>query len=656
MNGLRCLFQPIRIGPVLIQNRIASSAHTTVLGKNYRPSEKHLYYYSERAKGGIGLIVMEGVRVHPTSGTSPGSICCWNRDRDSIAEFARIADGVHQHGTKIFCQLLHMGRQMRSFPGGSNLPLWAPSPLPSPTNKEIPHPMSLAEIDEVIAGFGLATEIVKDAGFDGIEIHGAHGYLVQQFLSPWSNQRSDEYGGSFENRLRFAKRVIDVVRKKAGSQMALGLRISADEFTDGGLTLHDVIKVVKEICAMGKVDFLSVSHCNYDYLSFCTMIPDMHFPMGSFVYLASGIRKEAEELPILAVARIVDPVQADRIIQDGHADLVCMTRATICDPEMPKKAREGRLAEIRSCVGCNQGCIGFVHRGLPISCLQNPAVGKEKEWGIGTLISSQRRKRVLVIGGGPAGMKAASLACQRGHEVSLLEKKSILGGNVFVAAKVPCRIDFNNIISFLVSELARFNVQVELNTEVDAKVVSDMAPDAVVIATGAVPVLPFFDKDGSIPTITVEEYLLEGTELGENVVFLDEDGTFRASGAIEFIADQGKQVYVVTPYVSVGVEIVEGSWVGLQQRLGYLGVEKLCTSKVTAARNGIIQIADIYSGRTKNLENITSIVGAANRQPNDGLFDQLQGIVDEIYLIGDSLAPRSTLEAIKEGYRVGRQL
>lgn len=651
MSSLPNLFNPLALGPVVIRNRIASSAHVTNFALDGFPTERHAYYLAEKAKGGIGLIIMEAMYVHPSTHARRTAIAGY--DPAIIPALKQVTSKVQEHGAKIFVQLLHMGRQMVSTE--SRLPIMAPSAIPSQSKKEIPHAMTEKEIEEIIKAFGESAQIAKEAGFDGVEIHGAHGYLIQQFLSPHTNKRTDRWGGSLDNRLRFALRIIDEVREVCGSDMAVGIRISGDEFTDGGLTLDEMQQMAVRLEATGKLNFINVSQCNYDGLSFATMIPDMHFPFGSFVYLAAGIKSVVADIPVFTVGRIIDPSHAEQILADNQADVVCMTRATLCDPELPNKAREDRLDDIRFCIGCNQGCVGMMHRGFPITCTQNPTVGLERELGSGTLAPAQRPKRVLVIGGGPAGMEAARVAAIRGHQVALWEKQSALGGNVVLASSIPARQELSGVVRYLSHELERLGVQIRLNTEGTAQLIEQEQPDAVIVATGARPLLPELEA-AEVKIVPVEDVVQGKTEVGQRVVLVDDDGHYRATSVAEYLAEQEKEVTLITPRTIEGSDIVQISWITQHARLRSAGVTIITGSGVSGTEGHSVLIEDLYSGDESELADIDSIVIAGVRQACDELFSELQGKVPEIYTIGDAMAPRSILEAVREGHLLARKL
>ncbi|MDP2950336.1 MAG: hypothetical protein Q8P22_12465, partial [Chloroflexota bacterium] len=389
------LFTPLKIGSFTVRNRILSTAHATGYGEDGLPSERHLYYWASKSKGGIGLICTEVQPVHPSAATAPMLIHAWKDD--CIAPFRKVVDGVHEYGAKIVAQLWHPGRSTSSAYDGQAA--WAPSPIASPLYMETPHEMTGEEIEEIVHSFGDCARRMREAGLDGVEIHAAHGYLIEQFISPTSNRRLDGYGGDEENRLRFAHEVIDAVRAAAGPDFTVGIRISGDQFEPGGLTIEDMKRIVPKLTASGKLDYVNVSLIG---MLGATIAP-MYIPPGRFVYLAAAI-KQVTDLPVFCIGRINDPVMAEEILANNQADIVGMTRANICDPELPNKARQGRLDEIRRCIACNEGCWGRITNAQPITCAINPSVGREKETEI---TPARLKKRVMVIGGGIAGMEAA---------------------------------------------------------------------------------------------------------------------------------------------------------------------------------------------------------------------------------------------------------
>ena len=370
------LFSPIKIGPRTVKNRIVSTGHLTGYAVDNMFTDRLIAYHRARARGGVGLIVTESTSVHPSYSIRRfPALHIYNHDDSIIPWLQKLADAVHEYDATIVEQLSHGGGTGKSAP---MWPLLAPSADIPETKCEMSRELEIDEIKEIVQAFGQAARRAKEGGLDGVEIHGGHGNLITQFMTPYSNRRTDEYGGSLENRLRFALEVIDCVRGNVGNDFIVGMRISGDELVDGGLTLEDMKKIAPILAA--KVDLFNVSFGHFsDYMSTAVMVSPMAIPLDAFVYLAAGI-KEVVDTPIITVSRINDPVLAEKILADGYADLVAMTRALLCDPELPSKAKEGRLEAIRTCIACNQGCIGRIDEGIPITCIQSPTAGREMEW------------------------------------------------------------------------------------------------------------------------------------------------------------------------------------------------------------------------------------------------------------------------------------
>jgi mycofactocin system FadH/OYE family oxidoreductase 2 len=644
------LFTPLQIGPITVRNRITYSAHSAYYGERVTgwPSERHVYYHSERAKGGVGLGVFEAVRVVPNTLSSARAVGGF--DPAALPAFRAVVEACHTHGMPLVAQLVHMGRQMTSTE--TRLPLYAPSAIPCGLNREIPHAMSQAEIAELVQAFGQSARMMREAGFDGVELHAAHGYLIQQFMSPFSNRRTDEYGGSLDNRLRFAQELIEEISAAIGSDRVLGLRLSADEFTEGGLTLDDTREIARRLEATGKIHYLSVSQCNYNPPSFPTMIPDETFPMGAFVYLASSIR-DVVRIPVFAVGRIKDPVQAEHIVADGHADMIIMTRALISDPELPNKAREGRFDDIRLCISCNQGCVGMIHAGKPMTCLQNPAVGYEKEWGVDTLAPAAIAKKVVVVGGGPAGMEAALVAARRRHQVVILERAGRLGGQINLVQQMPKRSDFVEVIRWRESQLRKLGVTVRLHTEATPEIVRAEHPDAVIVTTGSMPDLPAVPgADGRL--VSAAGVIAGTATVGERVLLVDEDNHWKGAGTADYLLDRGHQVEIITGYGDIGGGIPAVSLIPLKQRIYGKGATVTTHTRLKAVEGRDVVVCHTYGMHEHRIEDIDTIVYAGPDRADNALYRTLQQEFEAVYAAGDCYAPRRALDAIRDGHRIGR--
>lgn len=643
------LFSPLNIGHITLPNRIMMTAHTTLFNKDGMIGDQYVAYLAERAKGGTGAIVTGQQMVHPSSEHRLND--SFGFDERVIPTYRKLADALHEHGCKLIFQLGFAGRQTDS--SLSRVPLLAPSPIPCPACREIPKEIEPEEIADAVAGFGRVTANARAAGADGVEIHGATGYLVQQFLSPFSNHRTDEYGGSLENRLRFAFEVIDAVRAKAGPDLAVGIRLCADEFVPGGITLDEAKETASRIAASGKIDYISVTAGNYASIRSSLSLA-MDNPLGMFVYLASAI-KSAVNVPVVANTRIVDPMQAERILTDSHADIIGLARALICDPEFANKANTGRQEEIRHCVACNQGCFGRLFANKAISCLQNPAVGKERELGSDTLKPASVRKKVLVAGGGPAGMEAARLAAIRGHEVHLYEKTGELGGQVNLASHLPARQEFGNVVGFLSREMQRLKVQVHLGVEATPDIVTQASPTAVIVATGSRPNRPSVPGGDQENVVSSWEVIQGLKPVGQKVLLVDEDGHHHAVSVAEFLAQGGKEVEIVTKLPFVGFDLASSGEVGpSHRRLLSLNVKFTPFTMVKRIEGSSVVLANIYSGTESERTNVDTVVAICGNAADNSLYHALKGKVKELYLVGDCAAPRKAIDAIFDGGRVGR--
>ena len=648
------LFSPLKIGTVEVKNRLSFQPHLTNFAVDCLPSERHMYYWGERAKGGAGLIITEEMSVHPTDRAYEKLIDVYHAE--VLPGFKKITDYVHQYDAKIFAQINHNGQQCDGMI--SRLPVWAPSPVPDILFRETPKEMEPEDIEEVARYFSRSAIHVREGGFDGIEIQFGHSSLARQFLSPLTNHRSDEYGGALENRMRAPLKFIAAVRKAVGKDFTLGIRMCADEMIPGGLDLAQVQEIGALFEASGLIDFMDLSIATFYNLYLVE--GSMHTPLGYTIPLAAGMR-ERLKLPVFCTGRINDPVMAEKVLAAGQADMIGMCRGLICDPFLPKKALEGRMDDIRYCIGDNQGCIGRMGVNKLLGCVQNPAVGLEKQWGEGTLEKAAVKKKVFIVGGGPGGMWAAKMAGRRGHSVTLYDRNENLGGQVLTAMKGSGRDEFGVIIRNEKDQVGKTGAQVKLGVEVTAEQVLAEKPDVVIIATGSLPKQhPVGGADG--PSVFNVWQVLNGeAQVGQRVCLIDYDGHHRATSTAEFLADQGKSVHIITSSLFVGAEL------GPTQDL-YLSRQRLLKKGVTftpdiavmevGGEAGVKAIKgfNVYSNIWDEWGPFDSVVLAMGQKSDDALYTSLKGKVPELYRIGDSVAPRKVDMAIWEGHKIGREI
>jgi hypothetical protein len=653
-------FSPLQIGPVALRNRIFVPAHTTNYGEDNLPSDRHLAYHQARARGGAAMIVFEAIRVHRSSlGRRQGVN---GYDRAAIPRFARIARAVQAEGARLFGQVIHLGRHIDG--NFARTPSWSASAVPWSMTAPPPHPMTEDEIAAVIAAHGEVAANLAEAGLDGIELTMAHGHLLQQFLSPAVNQRSDSWGGSEENRMRLALECLRSVRRAVGAGVAVGLRVSADEFLEGGLTLPDMRRIVAKLCAAVPVDFVNVSHSAYHgSYTISTQMADMAFAPDAFHHLprgiAQGLREAGIAVPVFAVCRFRSVAEAEPMLASGEIAMVGMARAHIAEPELVRLAAEGREAEGRPCVSCNQGCAGFLAQSLAITCLANPRAGREAEWPEPPPPAA-RPRRVLVVGGGPAGMEAAATAARRGHAVELWEATQHLGGALaWTEQPGGPRGEMAQLLAAQSAALARAGVQLRLGHRADAQAVLAAGADSVVLALGAEPAATRFPGGGI--GLTMEQALAAGDALPPRIAVQDTLGSFAIAGFIEWLAETGRQVSVIAPTGTPGWQVNIYSSFAWRHRLKQRGVRILALQAVQAWDGaGSATLVDLSTGALRSCTEFDAVVAPTHATPRDALAAELRAMMagrnaaPELRLVGDCASPRSALEAVFEGHEAGR--
>lgn len=646
------LFLSLDVGPTRLKNRIFSTGHMTVMLENGVPSDAMVAYHKARAEGGAGLIILEAARAHISGDSGRPAIRAY--DDACIPGYRRIAEACHPFDCKVFAQLSHPGREMHIAADGTQAVAVAPSSIPNERFHVMPREMPLSLIADIINGFEAAANRIHQAGLDGVEVVGSHGYLVAQFFNPRVNVRTDKYGGSFDNRMRFAREVLNAVRRGAGPDLVVGMRLSGEEKDHGGLDGVECLEVARALSQDGVLDYLNVTAGTSAGLAGSMhIVPAMSFETGYTAPLAADVRTKID-IPVFVAGRINQPQIAEQILASGQADMCGMTRAMIADPCMPKKAMAGNTDDIRACVACNQACIGHMLNGYPISCIQRPETGRELEFG--KRIPTKSPRRVMVVGGGPAGMKAAAVAAERGHEVTLYEASTALGGQVTLAQLLPGRAEFGGVTQNLAREVKAAGVTVELDVEVTRDLVEQMQSDVVILATGAVPYAPTIEGSDEGHVVSAWQVLRGEANVGSRVAIADWRCDWIGLGLAEQLARDGCHVRLAVNGTTAGQSIPQyarDKWLGDLHRLG---VEVIPYARLYGIDQDSAYFQHTLSGEPIVLEGIDTVVASLGHQPVTTLADDLVDWGGENHMIGDCLSPRTVEEAVLEGLRIGTQI
>ena len=637
------LFEPVRIGSRQARNRIMRLATTTNTGENGAATERTVALYRRIARGGAGVVVTESMRVHPSNAGRQHAMLLYRKE--IVPGLQRVAEAVRAEGALFLVQLNHGGRQHH----GNEIPtLWAPSAIACPHSGGVPHEMTKAEIADVVQGFATAALHARQAGCDGVEIHGAQGHLIQEFVSPFSNRRQDDYGGDLENRLRFAREIIAAVREKVGRDFIVGYRMGVEEFTPGGITAEESKEAARRLAAMDSIDYLSLAQGNFNTLD--AHLPDSHYPQLAFTDLHAQIKAAVPGVPVVTCSRIQMPEQAEGLIAAGKADIIGLCRALIADPEWPEKALHGRSEDIRRCICCNR-CWSGVVANRRLACTVNPTVGFEIE--MPALARSDRPKRVVVIGGGPGGLEAARTAAERGHRVTLFEKSRKLGGKLAFVDHYQPYHESGYVVAYLSRQVEKLGVDVRMATEATRELVAAENPDVVIVATGAKMYAPTVAGDGSIAVGTFSRQ-----PAGATVLVMDEDGYFWAACMTEELARRGCKVIHVTRFLEPLRELPEVTRISTLRALDEFGVTFKANMHVDRVEAGTVVLRHYYNAkREEQLAGIGEIVWIGAQRPNDGIARELvETGVPNVRVIGDAYAPRRLVHAIGEGYRAAREI
>jgi 2,4-dienoyl-CoA reductase-like NADH-dependent reductase (Old Yellow Enzyme family) len=653
MPDFKYLFTPIQIGPRLVKNRICCSAHADALARDGVPMDQERRYYEEKARGGVGFMMCFGsASVHPTSTARD-----WNGvelfDDRVIPYLEAFSTTMHRYDVPVVCQITHRGRRGRSIDVWNRL--YGPSDVREPNHRENPHPIDEETMAEFVRSFAAAAGRLKDGGFDGCEVMASHGHLIDQFWTPNVNKRTDGFGGRIENRLRFGVRVIEAVRERVGRDFIVGIRITGDDMTEGGLDNGEMQEIAGRLNELKLLDYFNVIGGTAEtYVGEAAAVPNMSFSLGTYTHLSASIR-QVVDVPVIATGRIVDPVQAERVLADGLADLCVMNRALIADPHMPNKARAAQFDDIRQCMGYNEGCIDRIYTGRGVTCVQNPVIGREAEWA--EISKAPSRRKVVVVGGGPAGLEAARVAASRGHSVVLFERSGRLGGQTLIARLAPARQDYDGATRWSSRQCQALGVEIRLDTEATLETVLAERPDAVIVATGAVARRP--DWAGAHAASIASAWdVLQGRvqSLGHTVLVVDEEYGFQGPGTAEFLLDRGKEVDLITSQEVIGNFLGATTRPPMLTRLFRKGIQVFNHLEAQCVRDRLLVAKNIWTGELLEVGPYDSFVYAYGGIRVDALSEPLKehGIACEV--VGDAFSPRSLQHAILEGHKYGRMI
>ncbi|MEA5050102.1 MAG: FAD-dependent oxidoreductase [Oscillospiraceae bacterium] len=629
------LLTPIKINGLTLKNRMAVSAMVTnYCEEDGLPNEKWICYHEQKAKGGWGLIITEDYRISPEAGGFKNLPGLWSDAQ--IPAHRAFTDRMHNAGAVVAAQIYHAGRETCGAVTGVRCV--APSAVKDPTMSEIPRELSVEEIEELVEQFATCALRVKQAGFDAVEIHGAHGYLINQFVSPFSNKRSDEYGGDLLGRSRFATEIVKRVRELCGRDYPIIYRMSAQEYVHGGLSLAESCALARLLEGAG-ADCINCSQGVYT--TAYTITPPSGFPLAGYIENASAI-KSSVGIPVMAAGRINDPLIAEMLLQGDKTDICVMARSSLADPEMPNKVCAGRFGDILHCIGCLQGCIGENNRGGTVRCLVNPLTGMEYKYD---LSSAKAPKKIAVVGGGVAGCEAAIVASSRGHKVTLFEKSNELGGQWRAACVPPGKSEFASFLLWQRRQLTQYGVEVKMNCEVDAELLNKDGFDTVIDACGSVPLCP------SIPGlkenfISANEILL-GREL-QGTHFTVIGGGLVGCETADHLASQGCKVVVLEMKDAIASDGEPSCVHYLLERLRENGVEIITGATVTGVSTHAVEYQ--RNDVCHSLDRMDAVVCAVGSKANSLCTND---VILPVIRVGDAKQARNGYIAIREGYEAG---
>lgn len=645
--GTKKMFTPIKIGSMEIKNRfVVPAMGTNLAGHNGEAGEALISYYTERAKGGFGLIIMECCAVSYEGRSLINECGLW---ADSlIPSYKKLTDSVHEAGAKMAVQLRHCGRETTpAYTGGTAV--LAPSKVPCPANQSMPHEMSTEEVYKMVQTFGDAALRGKKAGFDAVELHASHGYLIAQFLSGHANKRTDEFGGSLFNRMRFLRLILRDIRQKTGDDFPVLIRISGSEMITGGREIQET-KAVCQMCEEEGAAAIHVSISTYGSLQYC--IGSTYLSPGYETAAAAEIRK-AVKLPVITVGRYTDPEIAESIVQDGSADMVAFGRQSIADPHFPNKVRKQEQDEIIPCISCGQGCIMHLFSDEPISCVVNPKNGTEEDY---ISHKAETPKHVLVAGGGPGGLQAAWIMAARGHKVELFEKEGYLGGAFLPASYPPSKSVLGKMIGFYIRQCEKYGVRIVMNTELTVEMVRERKPDAVVIATGSRNLVPPIKGLDEVSVLNPCDVLLGKVVTGHKVLVAG--GGLIGAETADYLAEQGREVTIIEMKPEIASDLDPYGKPMLLKELKAHDVVMLKNAAIQEFLKDGVTYKDTTKEETglQTLAGFDSVVLALGTRNYNPFADALNEIVNEIYVIGDAKKAGKVYAATHEAAEVAMSI
>lgn len=627
------MFSPINIGTVTVPNRFV----VPPMGNNFANtdgsmSERSAAYYEARAKGGFGLITIESTVVYKQAKGGPRKPCLFSDE--VVPSFKRVADACHAYGAKVSIQLQHAGPE-----GNSKLtgyPLKAASAIAPSAGREIPEAMPTEEVYRLIECYGDAARRAQLAGIDMVEVHCAHGYLVSTFISARTNKRTDEFGGCFENRMRLPRLIIENIRKKTGGNMPILCRINARDEGDGGVDVHDAAAIaayLEQVCGVDAIHVTRSIHIHDEFM----WAPNITH--GGFNAELGAEIKRAVSVPVILVGRFTEPQYAELLVKQGRADLIAFGRQSIADPELPNKARNGQLEKLTPCIACLLGCVPNMLQGRPITCAMNPCAGREAE-----LKPAEVRKNVVVIGGGPGGMYTARLCALRGHSVTLLEKDAELGGHFLVASYPPGKGEISGAIRSFIVNCREAGVDIRTGTEATPELVASLKPDAIIIATGSVPLrlpIPGLDSCGCS---TAEDVLTGKADTGKRVLVVG--GGMVGCECVEFLTEREHIVDMVEMKPVIGEDIVPEARKYIMANLEKHKVTQRVNARVKQFYADGVDFTDTVTGEDAAMRGYDSVVLAMGYRSNNTLEEQLKDLAPQVIVIGEARqAPGNSMEA-----------